>query len=87
MWTPDTVISAKAESRVGGPSRFGGAVLSYRVNSRAAGSIRQPISHYYGASTIFSSERTVRQFRMVLAVCSCAARYSFVSLLRATPLG
>ena len=54
---------------------------------KLAGSIRQPISHYYGASTIFSSERTVRQFRMVLAVCSCAARYSFVSLLRATPLG
>ena len=29
---------------------------------------------YYGASTISSSVRTVRQFRMVLVVCNCAAR-------------
>ncbi len=41
----------------------------------------------YGVSRTSRSVRTVRQFRMVLAVCNCEARYSFVSLLRATPFG
>ncbi len=29
---------------------------------------------YYGASTIFSCVRTVRQFRMVVALCNFARR-------------
>lgn len=41
----------------------------------------------YGEANMSTSLRTVRQFRMVLAVPSRAARYSLVSLLRAAPLG
>ncbi len=94
MTAPQSVGAAKADDaaisdqdRVGTTQRGPHRGDSPSDNPKSLRQMRTGSGADYGASTISSRVRTVRQFRIVLADCNSAARYSFVSLLPATPFG